>query len=442
MSLKPPSALTRAMSNHSWLLVLIATLAAFSTYSAMYGFRKPFTATGYEEFPKMLGLTFKSLIVISQLLGYMLSKFIGIKVVSEMGKDKRAWGIVGIILFAQAALLGFALAPVPVKPVFMFLNGIPLGMVWGLVFSYLEGRKFTELMGVGLCTSFIFASGFAKTVGSWITLQLEMNSISIAWMPFLAGVVYLLPLLFFVWLLNQLPGPSVEDEALRTKREPMSGPQRMAFFKTFAPGLIILIVVYTVLTAFRDMRDTYMSDILKSLGFDKKPEIFTQTEVPVTLAVLLFLGMLFVIKDNRRALIVNHWVIFGGLLIAGLSTFAWQMGIISPLVWISLTGFATYMAYIPFNCLLFERLIATFKYVSNVGFLIYLVDSFGYLGSLGVVLFKEFGQANVSWLSFFIQFNYLLTAIGCVGTVAALLYFVKRKQNINSLINNAPAVKV
>jgi hypothetical protein len=221
----------------------------------------------------------------------------------------------------------------------------------------------------------------------------------------------------------------------------MSGTQRMAFFKTFAPGLVLLIVVYTVLTAFRDMRDTYMSDILKSLGFDKKPEIFTQTEIPVMLAVLLFLGMLFVIKDNRRALIVNHWVIFGGLLMAGLSTFAWQAGLISPLVWISLTGFATYMAYIPFNCLLFERLIATFKYVSNVGFLIYLVDSFGYLGSLGVVLFKEFGNANVSWLSFFIQFNYLLTVIGCIGTLAALVYFIRRKQNISSAVNAAPKVK-
>jgi hypothetical protein len=225
MSIKQPNALTRAMNNHSWLLVAIATLAAFSTYSAMYGFRKPFTATGYEEFPKMLGLTFKSLIGISQLLGYILSKFIGIKVVSEMGKDKRAWGIIGIILFAQAALLGFALAPVPYKPIFMFLNGIPLGMVWGLVFSYLEGRKFTELMGVGLCTSFIFASGFAKTVGSSIVLQLEQLQWSVAWMPFLAGLVYLLPLFFFVWLLNQLPEPNPEDIALRTKREPMNGAQ-------------------------------------------------------------------------------------------------------------------------------------------------------------------------------------------------------------------------
>ncbi len=432
MSIKQPNLLTRAMSENSWLLMAVATLAAFSTYSAMYGFRKPFTAAGYDEFPELLGLSFKSFIVISQVLGYTISKFAGIKVVSEMGKNRRAIAIVGIIIVAELALLGFGAAPMKLKPLFMFLNGIPLGMVWGLVFSYLEGRKFTEIMGVGLCASFIFASGFAKTIGKWIETELVTAQISIAWMPFLSGLVYLLPLVFFVWLLNQVPEPNEEDVELRTKREPMNGKQRLAFFKAFAPGLVLLIITYTILTAFRDFRDNFMSNILDALGYADQPDIFTKTELPVTLGVLLFLGTIMFIKNNRRALLVNHWVIFAGLFLAGGSTFAYQSGIISPLVWVSLTGFATYMAYIPFNCLLFERMIATFKYVSTAGFLIYLADSFGYLGSVSVLLFKELGTKDLSWLNFFIQFNYALTAIGCLGTLAALIYFIKRKVTVNN----------
>lgn len=432
MSIKQPNALTRAMSEHSWLLMTVATIAAFSTYSAMYGFRKPFTAAGYGDFPEFMGLSFKSFIVISQVLGYTISKFAGIKVVSEMGKNRRAIAIVGIILVAELTLLGFGAAPMKLKPLFMFLNGIPLGMVWGLVFSYLEGRKFTELMGVGLCASFIFASGFAKTIGKWIEAQLINAELSVAWMPFLSGLIYLVPLVFFVWLLNQVPEPNDEDVTLRTKREPMNGAQRAAFFKAFAPGLVLLIITYTILTAFRDFRDNFMSNILDALGYEGQPDIFTKTELPVTLGVLLFLGTIMFIKDNRRALLVNHWVIFAGLFLAGASTFAYQSGLISPLVWISLTGFATYMAYIPFNCLLFERMIATFKYVSTAGFLIYLADSFGYLGSVGVLLFKELGTKDLSWLEFFIQFNYSLTAVGCIGTLGALTYFAKRKITVNN----------
>ncbi|MFY0253367.1 DUF5690 family protein [Chitinophaga sp. 30R24] len=45
-----------------------------------------------------------------------------------------------------------------------FVNGPPLRMIWGLVFSYLEGRRSTELMGAVLSISFIFSSGFVKSV--------------------------------------------------------------------------------------------------------------------------------------------------------------------------------------------------------------------------------------------------------------------------------------
>ena len=147
------------------VLTVYAIITAFTVYSCMYMFRKAFAATGYVDAPEMFGLKFKDFLVISQIIGYALSKFVGIKVVSEMGKNNRGKAIVAIIGLAWLSLLGFALAPVKYKFVFMFFNGLPLGMVWGLVFSYLEGRRYTEPMGVGLCASFIFASGFAKTTG-------------------------------------------------------------------------------------------------------------------------------------------------------------------------------------------------------------------------------------------------------------------------------------
>ena len=113
----------------------------------MYAFRKPFSAASYEGIDDMWGLSFKSAIVIAQVLGYTLSKFIGIKVVSEMGRNSRGVALLVLIGLAQLALLGFAVVPVKFKFLFLFLNGIPLGMVWGLVFSFLEGRRFTEIMG-------------------------------------------------------------------------------------------------------------------------------------------------------------------------------------------------------------------------------------------------------------------------------------------------------
>src|SRR5690348_11658064 len=89
------------------LVLWIAGLAAFSTYFCMYAFRKPFTAgTFTDQFVDDFAL--KSALVIAQLLGYMLSKFIGIPMLSSLREQHRARVLVGLILFAEAALIGFA----------------------------------------------------------------------------------------------------------------------------------------------------------------------------------------------------------------------------------------------------------------------------------------------------------------------------------------------
>ena len=96
--------------------LVLSAVAAFSTYFCMYAFRKPFSAGTYED-QELWGFGLKSLLVTSQLLGYVLSKFIGIKVISEMPARYRALGIVGLIGFAELALIGFATLPMPVKVV-------------------------------------------------------------------------------------------------------------------------------------------------------------------------------------------------------------------------------------------------------------------------------------------------------------------------------------
>jgi hypothetical protein len=393
----------------------------------MYAFRKPFTASGYDDVQDMWGLKFKSAIVIAQVLGYTLSKFIGIKVVSEMGRNKRGLAILALIAISEVALLGFAIVPVEVKFLFLFLNGIPLGMVWGLVFSFLEGRRYTELMGAGLCTSFIFASGFVKTVGKF----LMVNGVSEFWMPAATGLVFALPMVFFVWMLGLLPNPNAEDVALRTERLPMKGPERKAFFKKFAFGLTALIIFYVALTAFRDFRDNFMAELLTALGFGETPGIFTATEVPVTIGVLVLLAFLMFIKNNMRALMINHIIIAFGALVVGASTWLFHNESISAVWWIILTGFGAYTSYIPFNCILFERLIAAFKYPSNAGFLIYLADAFGYLGSVTVLLYKDFFVSELDWVTFFTYACYGVSGSGILFTTAALVYFQRKKNEMN-----------
>lgn len=398
---------------------LYGGVASFCLYACIFSLRKTFGVATYEEIV-YAGIDFKVWMVTFQVVGYMISKFVGIKVVSELKAMHRTKGILLLTSIAAASWFFFAITPHPYNLIFLFFNGLPLGMVWSLVFGYLEGRRNTEVLGASLSVSFIFAAGFGKTVGGLIMLDWGINEF---WMPFVAAVFFFVPLLLFLWLIDKLPPPSPEDEALRTKRMPMSGAERLKFVQTFGPGLILLIASYALLTAFREFRDNFSAEIWKSLGYGDKPGIFTQTETPVSITVLIAIAVLMVIKNNRTALIINHCMVLFGMLLVGVATFIFQQGMISPPMWMTLIGMGLYFGYIQFNSIFFDRLLAAFKYVGTVAFLINLADSFGYVGSVVAVIYKNFGQHDVSWLDFFVYSGYALSIAGSLLMLASLLYF-------------------
>jgi hypothetical protein len=403
---------------------LYASLVAFCAYTCIFAFRKPFTVATFEGLT-FAGIDYKIWLITVQVIGYMISKFIGIKVIAEMSGEKRALGIFLMIAVAGASLIGFAFVPPPYNIAFMFLNGLPLGMGWGFMLGYLEGRRVTEVLSAGLSVSFIFSSGFSKSIGKWV---MEEGGFSEFTMPLVVAGLFAIPLVIFVYFLDHLPPPSAIDEAQRTKRQPMNAKERIAFVKTFLGGLVLLILSYIFLTIYREFRDNYAAEIWKALGYGSSANIFTLTETPVALCVMICVSLMMAIKDNRNALIVNLLMIFVGFLLIGLSTFAFQQEWINPVWWIILVGLGLYLGYVPFNSVLFDRLIATFKYVSNVGFLIYLADSFGYLGSISVLFYKNFGQIEVSWLVFFINISYVVSILGSLLMLASLGYFLRKHQ--------------
>lgn len=407
----------------SFQMSVFAALMGFLVYSSMYAFRKPFAVAIFsgEEF---LGFDYKIWLILAQTLGYMASKFYGIKMISELREKGRAWLIIGLISVSWLALLAFAIFPSPYGIIFFLINGFPLGLIWGIVFHYIEGRKFTEMMGSMLAASFVFSSGFVKSVGQFLMVNLEVTE---NWMPFLTGAVFFPLLLVGVFLLNHIPPPSIEDQQLRSPRLAMNGGSRRAFFKEFRPGIIILILIYMMLTGLRDLRDNFVMEIWQGLKIDAEPELLTQTEIPITLALLGLMSLLVLVKDNSNAFFLNHGIILVGFGVSILSTLGLQAGIVSPFYWMILVGTGVYMAYIPFNCLLFDRMIATFKFGGNVGFLMYLVDSFGYLGSSVVLVAKQFGVLeSLSWLNFYINSVLVFLSLSLVLMTGSFIYFQKK----------------
>jgi len=406
--------------------IAVAGLAGYCAYFSMYAFRKPFTAATFDVVPGWhFLLDYKIALVIAQAVGYAASKLIGVKVISEIEPRRRGWAILGLIGAGWLALIAFAVVPAPWNVAFLFLNGLPLGMIWGLVFGYMEGRRTSEVLGAILCASFILSSGVVKSVGAWM-----LNSVHVTdfWMPAATGAVFF-PLLFLsVWVLSQLPPPDPEDEAERVKRAPMTSQERGAFLRLYAPGVIMLVVAYVLLTAFRDFRDNFAAEVWTALGYGKEAGIFSASELPVAVISLVALGAIMAVRDNLRALMVIHAIVFAGFVLLGLSTLAFQAHLLPAIPWMILAGAGLYMAYTPFNAMLFDRLIAYSGRVATAGYLIYVADASGYVGSVALLLWRNFGGFKMDWLQFFTLSAYGTSVVGAVLTAFAAIYFRTRAQ--------------
>ncbi|WP_298300944.1 DUF5690 family protein [Hydrotalea sp.] len=421
-------AITYFKKHQDIFVALYAALITFLTYATVYAFRKPFSAGTYHDMPAIFGLAYKDALVISQVLGYMFSKFYGIKFIAELKHFGRGKLILLLIGISWLALLLFAIVPAPYNILFLFINGFPLGIIWGIVFSFVEGRKASDFIGAALAVSFIFSSGFVKSVGKTLMVQFHLKEL---WMPFITGLVFAVPMIILVWLLEKIPPPTAEDKAQRVTRASLNRAERKTFFKNFSIGLVLLLVVYVILTVFRDIRDNFAADMFREMGFGKNAAVFTETETPISIIVLLLISSMILIKNNARAFFITHYFIITGFMIAGISSWLFLHQHLAPLYWITLVGLGLYVGYIPFNCILFDRMIATYRYTGNVGFLMYVADSFGYLGSVGVIMLKTFFSGHMEWSVLYGNGVILFSIIGIIGTAIALYYFKLKYNKLN-----------
>ncbi|WP_454802567.1 DUF5690 family protein [Mucilaginibacter phyllosphaerae] len=423
MSIKP-----NKIEGNSLQINIYAAATVFLAYTMIFGFRKSFTVATFDGIT-VAGYSYKTLLVISQVLGYMLAKFYGVKYIAELKRTGRGAIIMMLTGIAWFSWLGFALVPVPYNIAFLFINGFPLGMLWGVVFSYIEGRRGTDFIGATLAVSFIFASGFVRSAGGWLMLEFGITEF---WVPFFTGLLFAAPLLLFVYLMEKIPPPDAADITDRMERIPMSKTQRRAFVRAFLPGIAACIIIYTFATIFRDIRDNFGAEMWKEMGFINQPAIFSKTEIPITLVVLVLIGSMVMIRNSYKALITAHVFIAIGFMLAGASTLLFVNTYLPAIWWMTLVGLGLYMVYIPFNAVFFERLIATFKYAGNVGFLIYLADSFGYVGSVGVLFCKEVFKIKLNWVTFFTSSVMLLSVIGLMLTVFSAFYFHNRYKKLHT----------
>ncbi|MCS6972763.1 MAG: DUF5690 family protein, partial [Leptospiraceae bacterium] len=143
-------------------------------------------------------------------------------------------------------------------------------------------------------------------------------------------------------------------------------------------------------------------------------------------AVIVPLGILYRIQSNRMAFFTCIAIITTSIVLIAASSLLLKWRLVDGAAWMILSGMAVYAGYIPYNIMLFERLMAVFQIRANAGFFVYIADSVGYLGSVVVLLLKNFAAHTLPWQSFIMEFAVFLVLV-CLPLLFFSVHYLLRR---------------
>ena len=390
------------------LFILWAGGAALLSYSLVYALRKPYTAAEFEGLT-FFGTDYKVAVTTIQILGYVIAKFFGIKIISELKKENRFRFFVGSAILAEIALIGFGLLPAPYNVIAMFTNGLSLGCMWGVIFSFIEGRKVTDILASLLGVSMVFSSGVSKSFGLFAMNDLHISQF---WMPAVIGGCALPLLVLMGYLLKRLPQPTAEDIALRNERVVLDGKGRKALFKKYAPILSLLLVGNFMLLVLRDIKEDFLVNILDMSN--QSSWMFARIDTIVTLIILGIFALFIFFRSNIKAILCLMCLVIAGCLTMTYVSFHYETLNLKPVAWLFIESLSLYIAFLTFQTIFFDRFIACFRIKGNVGFFIALIDFTGYMGTVALLSTKELLNIDVEW---FALFNHIACVVGAVCSI-------------------------
>ena len=117
------------------------------------------------------------------------------------------------------------------------------------------------------------------------------------------------------------------------------------------------------------------------------------------------------------------------------ATFLQMSGQMGPVSWMIVGGLCMYLPYMAYHTLYFERWIAHYRHRGNIGFLMSLADSFGYLGSTLVLLLRNLAAPGIGWLDIFRTGALLTGGMVAILGLLSLIFFRQMDRRMPSTVN-------
>jgi hypothetical protein len=208
----------------------------------------------------------------------------------------------------------------------------------------------------------------------------------------------------------------------------MDRKDRWGFLRRHGGVVVPIIAAYTLVTLLRSVRADFSRELWQALGAPGAASVFTRSEAWVTLAMILPLGLIVRIADHRKAFYGGLGISCLGLAVVIASSLAWQWHRIDAFGFMVAVGIGLYLPYIAVHATVFERLIALSRERANLGFLMYLADTAGYVGVCAVMAMKGRNMGTTDILPLFLNGAILIAILG-IGCLVAAAWALRRSMD-------------
>ena len=400
------------MPRHAWASRLsdkqetaVLCIVLSVSYMTTYFFTRPMFVLPdeYLKTPAIDGslVDRQSALALAQSLGYFFSKIPAIALMSSSMFFNNRQAVISALYVVTAIFCGvgfiiFDNAPIG-QSVAVGLSSLTVGMVYGGMISYAEGRGNTEIVVAALNLCLVLAGGLARVVGT----ALVNTRMKVQYVPGAACLIGLVVGLFLLDVLAHMPPPSRKDQERRGVRRAMTSEERWTFLKKYALGIFLSLIAYSALTSIRSFRDYFALELYTELNGGQAPAASTYflADFPGSLAVCCCLAMLSGVKSNRQAAGFMMAFMILGVVILGCGTLLHSHGLIGGMSWQVMSGVGIYTSYLVMGTAFFERLLAASGSEGTIVFLQFISDGCGWLGTIAILFWKNLGtdrHADVS----------------------------------------------
>lgn len=313
----------------------------------------------------------------------------------------------------------------------LFLGVIPTSWVYGGIMTYYEGRTSTDLILAVTAPAYIISGGISRSAGqTLLDWGLEEH-----WVPLTIFLAVLLPMAICFYVTDTAPKPNAHDRMLRKERSAMSTETMREFGSDMKIPLVMLITVYSVLTAIRQFRDMYADSLFTASnnGHAPSPTFFLLADMLGGLVAFANLMIINASTDAYRSL-TTIFVLMCLMLLSTLgATWMFTSGLISGLAWQVAVGAGTFGSYaimIP----IWDRMVAISPMKGlTCTFIIFISDMCGYIVSISMVIWKRFAASDDHSLDTVLaQFLHVLvggSVLSITFTVLSAAYFWRRQDS-------------